>query len=56
MIAAAWWISPWLDDPELALAIGVFLGGLVQFLFQFPFLRQINMLVWPKWGWHHPGW
>ncbi len=55
MIAAAWWISPWLDDPELALAIGVFLGGLVQFLFQFPFLRQINMLVWPKWGWHHPG-
>lgn len=56
MIAAAWWISPRLDDPELALAIGVFLGGLVQFLFQFPFLRQINMLVWPKWGWHHPGW
>ncbi|HDX8374272.1 TPA: murein biosynthesis integral membrane protein MurJ [Aeromonas dhakensis] len=55
MIAAAWWISPWLDNPELALAIGVFLGGLVQFLFQFPFLRQLNMLVWPKWGWHHPG-
>ncbi|WP_323063755.1 murein biosynthesis integral membrane protein MurJ [Aeromonas jandaei] len=55
MIAAAWWISPWLDNPELALAIGVFLGGLVQFLFQFPFLRQINMLVRPKWGWHHPG-
>ncbi|MEW7866014.1 murein biosynthesis integral membrane protein MurJ [Aeromonas diversa] len=55
MIAAAWWISPLLDDPELALAIGVFLGGLVQFLFQFPFLRRLNMLVWPKWGWHHPG-
>lgn len=55
MIGAAWWISPWLNDPELALAIGVFLGGLVQFLFQFPFLRQLNMLVWPKWGWHHPG-
>ncbi|WP_060583718.1 murein biosynthesis integral membrane protein MurJ [Aeromonas schubertii] len=55
MIAAAWWISPMLDDPELALAIGVFLGGLVQFLFQFPFLRRLNMLVWPKWGWHHPG-
>lgn len=55
MIAAAWWVSPWLDDPELALALGVFFGGLVQFLFQFPFLRQLNMLVRPKWGWHHPG-
>ena len=55
MIAAAWWIAPLLERPEIALAIGVFLGGLVQFLFQYPFLRQINMLVWPKWGWHHPG-
>jgi putative peptidoglycan lipid II flippase len=55
MIASAWWIAPLMDRPELSLAIGVFLGGLVQFLFQYPFLRQINMLVWPKWGWHHPG-
>ncbi len=55
MIAAAWWIAPLMDKPEISLAIGVFLGGLVQFLFQYPFLRQINMLVWPKWGWNHPG-
>ncbi|MGL5949442.1 MAG: murein biosynthesis integral membrane protein MurJ [Aeromonas sp.] len=55
MIAAAWWLAPLLDKPELSLAIGVFLGGLAQFLFQFPFLRRINMLVWPRWGWHHPG-
>ena len=55
MIAAAWWIAPLMERPEISLAIGVFLGGLVQFLFQYPFLRQLNMLVWPKWGWHHPG-
>ncbi|MBQ4833071.1 murein biosynthesis integral membrane protein MurJ [Pseudoalteromonas sp. MMG010] len=34
-----------------SLAIGVFVGGLVQLLFQLPFLLRAKMLVWPKWGW-----
>ncbi|PSJ42674.1 murein biosynthesis integral membrane protein MurJ [Zobellella endophytica] len=55
MIAAALWLSPRLAQPELGLAIGVFAGGLVQFLFQFPFLARLHLLVRPRWAWHHPG-
>ncbi|GAA4500040.1 murein biosynthesis integral membrane protein MurJ [Pseudaeromonas paramecii] len=55
MIGAAWWISPKLVHPEIGLAIGVFLGGLLQFVFQYPFLKRMGLLVWPRWGWHHPG-
>lgn len=55
MILSAWYIAPYLDRPEIALAIGVFLGGLVQFLFQLPFLIQAGVLVRPKWAWKDPG-
>ncbi len=38
IIACAWFLSPNLAQPEIGLAIGVFLGGFVQFAFQIPFL------------------
>ncbi|WP_350607114.1 murein biosynthesis integral membrane protein MurJ [Pseudoalteromonas sp. MER144-MNA-CIBAN-0113] len=34
-----------------ALAVGVFLGGVVQLLFQLPFLYKAKMLARPRWGW-----
>jgi len=34
-----------------ALAIGVFVGGVVQLLFQLPFLYRAKMLAKPSWGW-----
>ncbi|SHO55253.1 murein biosynthesis integral membrane protein MurJ [Vibrio quintilis] len=55
IIGAALFISPHLQQPEIGLAIGVFLGGLVQFLFQIPFLIQAGVFVRPRWGWHDPG-
>ncbi|MBM7456918.1 putative peptidoglycan lipid II flippase [Oceanisphaera litoralis] len=55
LIAAALWLSPNMAQPELGLAIGVFAGGLIQFLFQFPFLARLHLLVRPRWAWHHPG-
>lgn len=55
IIGSASCISPRLAQPEVGLAIGVFLGGLVQFLFQLPFLIKQGMLVKPKWGWSDPG-
>ncbi|HEX5130617.1 MAG TPA: murein biosynthesis integral membrane protein MurJ [Usitatibacter sp.] len=48
-IAAILWAAPHLDRPVLALAWAVFLGGLVQFLFQLPLLHRIGMLAWPRW-------
>ncbi|WP_338592123.1 murein biosynthesis integral membrane protein MurJ [Shewanella khirikhana] len=55
IIAFALWLSPQLEQPEIGLAWGVFAGGLIQFLFQIPFLYRERALVKPSWGWHHPG-
>ncbi|MDO6704773.1 murein biosynthesis integral membrane protein MurJ [Photobacterium sp. 1_MG-2023] len=55
IILCAWWVSPRLAQPEIGLAVGVFLGGLIQFLFQLPFLYKAGVLVRPRWGWRDPG-
>ena len=54
IIALVWWVAPHLQHPVVAAAWGVLLAGVVQLLFQLPFLYRIGMLVWPKWGWHQP--
>ncbi|RUO78355.1 murein biosynthesis integral membrane protein MurJ [Pseudidiomarina taiwanensis] len=55
IIVAALWLGPQLERPEYALAWGVFFGGLIQFLFQIPFLRRAGLLVRPRWGWRDKG-
>lgn len=55
MIATALFLTPHVSSPDLALAIGIFLGGLLQFLFQIPFLKQAGLLVKPKWAWNDVG-
>lgn len=52
IIACAIFLIDSFSEPSYALAIGVFLGGLVQFLFQLPFLAKAGLLVLPKWGWN----
>lgn len=55
MIAAAIWLSPLLDEPLMALAWGVALAGLLQFLFQLPFLKQLGLIPRPQFKRHHDG-
>jgi len=55
IISCALLLSPQLAQPEFGLAIGVLLGGAVQFFFQIPFMAKEGMLVRPKWSWHHEG-
>lgn len=55
IITCALFVSPHLQLPAVGLAIGVFAGGAIQFLFQIPFLRKENLLVKPTWNWSHPG-
>ncbi len=43
------------QSPAYALAWGVFAGGLVQFLFQIPFMYKAGVLVKPCWSWHSNG-
>ncbi|KAF7774272.1 putative peptidoglycan lipid II flippase [Pseudoalteromonas citrea] len=42
------------DNGAYALAIGVFVGGAAQLVFQLPFLLRIGMLQKPTFAWHSP--
>jgi len=55
LIAAAIWAAPLLEQPIMALAYAVFVAGLVQLLFQLPFLARIRVLPRPKWKPRHEG-
>ncbi|MHB8473205.1 MAG: murein biosynthesis integral membrane protein MurJ [Gammaproteobacteria bacterium] len=55
MIGAALWVAPHTPQPIVYLAWGVFVAGIVQLVFQFPFLRQLRLLPRPRWAWHDPG-
>ncbi len=55
LIGCALWISPLLEQPALALAIGVFAAGIAQLAFQLPFLQREGLLPRPQWGGSDPG-
>ena len=55
LIAAALIAAPLFDEPAFALAWGVLAAGVVQFIFQLPFLQRIHMLPAPVIDWQHPG-
>jgi putative peptidoglycan lipid II flippase len=47
--------APWFDQPIMALAWGAFAGGVLQLLFQVPYLKRIKMLPRPSWNLSDPG-
>ena len=55
LISAAVYLSPYLPEPAMALAWGVLMAGVVQLVFQMPFLQRIHMLPRPRWGWQDEG-
>lgn len=55
LIAAAIWLAPQMDKPIVALAWGVFFAGMVQLLFQLPYVAQLKLLAWPRWAWRMEG-
>jgi putative peptidoglycan lipid II flippase len=50
LISSALWLSPYLPEPVVALAWGVLIAGVVQFGFQFPFLRKLKLLPKARWA------
>ncbi len=54
MIAAMFLVSPYLDKPILGLAIGVIIGGVLQLLFQIPFLLKRGMVPKLNFNFSHP--
>ncbi len=47
MISCAIWLAPHLPRPIIALAWGVFFAGIIQLLFQFPFLLRLHLFPLP---------
>ncbi len=55
MIIAAGVVAPYFANPGLVLAMGVFVAGFVQLIAQFPALRALNLLPWPRFDRAHEG-
>jgi len=55
LIGCALWLSPLMDQPIVALAWGVLIAGVTQFVFQLPFLARLDLLPRPRPGLDHPG-
>jgi putative peptidoglycan lipid II flippase len=55
LISSVYFLVPYMDEPVMGLAIGVFIAGLMQLLLQLPFLAKIGLLVKPKWNRNHQG-
>lgn len=55
MISAAIWLSPQMHVPIVGLAWGVFFGGLLQWVFQWPFLKRMQLLPRPRINFRDPG-
>jgi putative peptidoglycan lipid II flippase len=55
LIGAAVWLAPRMEQPVMGLAWGVFIAGVVQLLFQLPFLQRLGLLPRPRFGATHAG-
>jgi len=55
LIAATLLLAPHLQEPVIALAVGVFVAGAVQLAFQLPFLARMGLLVRPRLSLAHAG-
>jgi len=55
LISAAFFVAPNMAVPAYGLAWGVLVAGVVQLLFQLPFLAQMHLLPMPRWGWQDSG-
>ena len=47
-------VAAWVYGTPEALAIGVFVAGVVQLLFLLPSLAKLGLLPHPRWGWRDP--
>jgi putative peptidoglycan lipid II flippase len=54
-IVFALWIAPHTDAPEVTLAIGVFVAGVIQLAMQIPPMLKLGLLRRPRFNWRHPG-
>ena len=54
IIAAVLFLSPFLSEPVIGLAVGVIIGGVLQLLLQIPFLVKNGFFFWRRARIYHP--
>jgi len=54
IIGAAYFISPYCDQPIVGIAIGVLIGGFMQICLQIPWVIKEGIRLFPKWQLDHP--
>ena len=55
MVVFAALVSPHFERPVIALAVGVFVGGILQVMLLIPPLLRMKLLRWPRWNLQHEG-
>jgi putative peptidoglycan lipid II flippase len=55
IIGAAFFISPYLDEPVVGLAVGILIGGVLQIAIQIPWVLREGIQLLPKWNPVHAG-
>ena len=53
LIVFAAWVSPHFEQPAMALAVGVFVGGIIQVFIQLPALIKLGVIRRPHWNYQH---
>jgi putative peptidoglycan lipid II flippase len=56
MIAGAWWLTPYMAEPIMALGWAVIAAGVLQLAIQIPELWHKKLLIPPKVDFKHEGW
>ncbi|HSD75392.1 MAG TPA: murein biosynthesis integral membrane protein MurJ [Steroidobacteraceae bacterium] len=55
MIVAALLAATYASNPGIVLSIGVFVSGVVQLVFLWPFVARLHVMGRPRWRWDHEG-
>jgi putative peptidoglycan lipid II flippase len=55
MIMTALLAATYASNPGIMLAIGVFISGIVQLVFLWPFVARLHVMGPPRWRWDHEG-
>ncbi|MCB1615960.1 MAG: murein biosynthesis integral membrane protein MurJ, partial [Pseudomonadales bacterium] len=55
LIVSAVFVSPYFEQPVMAIAWGVLMAGIIQLLFQMPFLLRLQLMPTPIVDFSHPG-
>jgi putative peptidoglycan lipid II flippase len=55
LICSAVWLTPYFSGSAMSLAWGVLIAGMLQMMFQLPFLLRLNLLPRPRLDYRHEG-